>query len=401
MFSRRDSLTLFYLFEFEQNVRNKAMLYIQNIQPGDKTKGDFHFSPLKIYGMKKIVKQVAGIDVAQNELVICLGRMYDDWTPELYASKTFANTPKGFDSFVRWVNKLSDPTVPVRYAMEATGVYHESLAYYLDEQDLEVSIILPNKISNYARTLNAKTVTDKTASEAITLFGLERKLDTWSRPKGIFKKLKQLTRERGQLVDERTVLKNQLHAEQAGAEPCKKRIERIKKRIALLNKQEEEIRGELKELIKSDAEIQQLIALICTLPGVSILTAATVLGETNGFDLIRNKRQLTSYAGLDVREKQSGTSVKGKPRISKKGNRHLRKAMHMPALAAIRHDERFKAVFARLVARHGIKMKAAVAVQRKLLELIYILFKTRKPYEKDYFRRQNQQHEITEAIVNN
>jgi len=351
--------------------------------------------------MKKIVKQVAGIDVAQNELVICLGRMYEDWTPELHASKTFANTPKGFVSFVQWVKKLSDPTVPVRYAMEATGVYHESLAYYLDEQDLEVSIILPNKISNYARTLDVKTVTDKTASEAITLFGLERKLDTWSRPKGIFKKLKQLTRERGQLVDERTVLKNQLHAEQAGAEPSKKSIERIKKRIVLLNKQEEEIRGELKDLIKSDAEIQQLVMLICTLPGVSILTAVTVLGETNGFDLIRNKRQLTSYAGLDVREKQSGTSVKGKPRISKKGNRHLRKAMHMPALAAIRHDERFKAVFARLVARHGIKMKAAVAVQRKLLELIYILFKTRKPYDKDYFKRQNKQQERTEGIVNN
>lgn len=349
--------------------------------------------------MKKMVKQVVGIDVAQKELVVCLGRMYDDWAPELYASKTFANTEKGFAALIQWVNKLSDAALPVRYAMEATGVYHESLAYCLDEQGLGVSIILPNKISNYARTLDVKTVTDKTASEAITLFGLERKLDRWFRPHGLFKKLKQLTRERGQLVDERTVLKNQLHAEQAGAEPGKKSIERIKKRIALLNKQEEEIQGELKELIKSDAEMQQLILLICTLPGVSLLTAATVLGETNGFDLIRNKRQLTSYAGLDVKEKQSGTSVKGKPRISKKGNRHLRKAMHMPALAAIRHEERFKAVFARLVARHGIKMKAAVAVQRKLLELIYIIYKTRKPYDKGYFKKQNQREEIRDVVV--
>ncbi len=104
------------------------------------------------------------------------------------------------------------------------------------------------------------------------------------------------------------------------------------------------------------------------------LTAATVLAETNGFELIRNKRQLTSYAGLDVKEKQSGTSVKGKPRISKKGNKYLRKAMHLPALAAIRNDERFKAIFVRLVSKHGIKMKAAVAVQRKLLEMIFILF---------------------------
>jgi transposase len=123
------------------------------------------------------------------------------------------------------------------------------------------------------------------------------------------------------------------------------------------------------------------------LPGVGLLTAAIVLAETNGFELIRNKKQLTSYAGLDVREKQSGTSVKGKPRISKKGNKHLRKAMHLPALAAIRCDERYKAIFTRLISKHGIKMKATVAVQRKLLELIYTLFKSTQRYDKDYLTK--------------
>jgi transposase len=337
--------------------------------------------------MKKIVKQVVGIDVAQEELVVCLGKMYDDWSPQLYASKAFANTQKGFVALVEWVNKLTEPAVPVRYVMEATGVYHESLAYYLDENEKEVSVVLPSKISNYARTLEIKTVTDKTASEAIARFGLERRLDRWSRPKGIFKKLRQLTRERDQLIAERTVLKNQLHAEQAEAEPSKKSVQRMKKRLVLLDDQEKEIRVELKELIKTDREMQQLIVIICTLPGVGLLTAIIVLAETNGFDLIRNKRQLTSYAGLDVKEKQSGTSVKGKPRISKKGNRYLRKAMYLPALAAIRCDERFKAVFARLVSKHGIKMKAAVAVQRKLLEMIFIIYKTNKPYDKEYLKK--------------
>lgn len=351
--------------------------------------------------MKKIVKQVLGIDVAQDELVICLGRMYNDWTPELYASKTFANTAKGFAALVAWVRKLTDNSLPVRYVMEATGVYHESFAYYLDEHELEVSIVLPNKISNYARSLDVKSVTDKTAAEAITLFGLERKLDRWSRPAGLYKKLRQLTRERSQLIDERTMLKNQLHAEQAQAEPSSKSIDRMKKRIVLLNKQEKEIMAELAALIKTDAEMQQLVLLICTIPGVGMLTAASVLGETNGFDLIRNKRQLTSYAGLDIKEKQSGTSVKGKPRISKRGNKHLRKAMHMPALAAIRHDQRFKAVFARLVSKHGIKMKAAVAVQRKLLELIYTLYTTQKPYDKKFLTREIERTETLENHIKN
>jgi transposase len=332
--------------------------------------------------MKRIVKQVMGIDVAQDELVVRLGRMYDDWSPELYASKTFTNTTKGFESLIAWVKRLTNPEIVVRYVMEATGVYHESLAYYLDEKGYEVSIVLPNKISNFVRTLETKTITDKTSAEAITLFGLEKKLNKWSRPKGIFKKLGQLTREREQLVAERTMLKNQLHAEQAEAEPSKKSIARMKKRIALLDAQEKEIMLEVKQLIQSDNEMKQLIALICTLPGVGVLTAAIVLAETNGFDLIRNKRQLTSYAGLDVIEKQSGTSIKGKSRISKKGNRYLRKAMHLPSLSAIRHDERFKAIFSRLVSKHGIKMKAAVAVQRKLLEMIFTIYKTGSPYDK-------------------
>ena len=336
--------------------------------------------------MKKILKQVLGIDVAQKELVTCLGRMYEDCTTELYAHKTFANSEKGFISMVAWVKKITDQNIAVRFVMEATGVYHEAAAYFLEGNGYELSILLPNKISNYFRTLDRKSSTDKTASEAITMFGLERKLDNWVRPKEIFRNIKQLTREYDQVISERTVAKNQLHAEQAQAITNKKTIARVKTRIKLLNRQASEIKNEITLLIQHEQSLAQSVQIICSVPGVGILTAATVLAETNGFELIRNKRQLTSYAGLDIQEKQSGTSIKGKPRISKRGNKYLRKAMHMPALSAIRHCHRFKVVFARLVAKHGIKMKAAVAVQRKLLELIYTLYKTNKLFDENHLQ---------------
>jgi len=111
---------------------------------------------------------------------------------ELYAYKCFANTTKGFILLVQWVLKLTEPAVSIHYVMEATGVYHESLACYLAAHGYSVSIILPNKISNYFRTLWIKTITDKSASEAITLFGLERKLEDWKRPKPVFKYLKSM-----------------------------------------------------------------------------------------------------------------------------------------------------------------------------------------------------------------
>jgi transposase len=298
--------------------------------------------------------------------------------------KTFANTQKGFEALLSWVKKNTDAAIRVRFVMEATGVYHEGIAYFLDDNKEEVTVVLPNKISNYMRTLEVKTITDKTASEAIAQFGLERKLELWKRPKSICKKLRQLTRERDQLVMERTMVKNQLHAEQAEAEPNKSSITRIKARIKMLDKQEQEIKKELSALIETDVEMKKIVAVLCSLSGIGLLTAAAVLGETNCFELIRNRRQLASYAGFDVKEKQSGTSVKKKPKISKKGNKYLRKAMHLPALAAIRHDERFKGIFARIVSKHGIKMKAAVAVQRKLLEMMFTLYKTNKKYDKQY-----------------
>lgn len=345
--------------------------------------------------MQKIVRQVCGIDVAQQELVVTLGRLYDDLMPELYAHKSFSNSEKGFTSLVDWVKKLTEAAVEVRYVMEATGVYHEKLAYFLHGHAQLVSIVLPNKISNYFRTLDVKTINDKTASEAISRFGLERKLDSWKPASPGYRKLRQLTRERDQLVQMRTIAKNQLHAEQSEAEPNKSSVTRMTKQIAFLNKQEKEIRTDIAGLLNQDEVLKQKVELISSIPGVGQLTAVTVLAETNGFELIRNKKQLTSYAGLDVREKQSGTSVKGKPRISKKGNKYLRKSLHLPALVTIRHDERYKAVFARLVSKHGIKMKAVVAVQRKLLELIYIVYKSNKIYDKEYLQKTREQQIAT------
>lgn len=338
----------------------------------------------------KILRQVAGIDVSQNELVVSVGRLKEDLIREIYGYKVFANTQKGFQELVEWVKKKISVEVSVMFVMEATGVYHESFAYYLADHNEPVSIVMPGKISNYQKTLEIKTITDKTASQVITSFGLDRKLETWKKPKKIYRDIRQLTRERDQLIAQRTVLKNQLHAEKAEAYPNRKTLQRTEAHIKFVDSQVKEIMREISEFINQDQEVKKLVMLIGSVPGIGLLTAAIILSETNGFDLIRNKKQLTSYVGLDVKEKESGTSVKSKPKISKKGNRNIRKAMHFPALTAIRHDERFKAIYARMVQKHGIKMKAAVAIQRKLLELTYTIYKTKNQYDPNYLEQKDQ-----------
>lgn len=329
----------------------------------------------------KVLKQVVGIDVAMGELVCNFSYLTEDLNIKRKSTDVFKNKETGFVKLIKWAEKHAPSGIEVLFVMEATGVYHEKPAHWLHEKSKKVAIVLPNKISNYARTLDTKTVTDKTAAEAIAAFGLERNLDTWHPPREIFRKIKQLTREREQIVAERTVIKNQLHAESSEAFPNKNSIKRLNSRLKLLNKQENEIKNEIRQLLNEDNKVKKDVSNMTSIPGVGELTVAIVLAETNGFELIRNKRQLTSFAGLDVKEKQSGISVKGKAKISKKGNRYLRKAVHLPALSAVKHCGQYRETYARLVGRHGIKMKALVSVQRKLLELMYILYKNQATFD--------------------
>ena len=120
------------------------------------------------------------------------------------------------------------------------------------------------------------------------------------------------------------------------------------------------------------------------------MTAITIIAETNGFELITHKSQLVSYAGYDVVERQSGTSVYGKTRISKKGNSHIRRCLYFPALSVVKYNKEFNDLFVRVRDRTQIKMKGYVAVQRKLLVLIYTLYKTNQPYDPEYAQKQEQ-----------
>lgn len=123
---------------------------------------------------------------------------------------------------------------------------------------------------------------------------------------------------------------------------------------------------------------------MCTLKGVALITAISIISETNGFALFHSKAQVVSYAGYDVTKKESGSSVKAKERMSKKGNKRIRKSLYFPSITASRYEPDLKKKYEAITQKTGIKMKGNVAIQRKLLVLIYTLFKTNQPYDTDY-----------------
>jgi transposase len=344
--------------------------------------------------MATIIKQVVGIDCSKQTLDCSYGTLSSELKQQIQSSERFTNDLKGFKKLTQWTEKRQQKDLPLVFVVEATGVYHEALTNFLVENGWSISVVLPNRTSNFFRTTRIKTITDASSARMIAQFGLEKELSLWKKPEPIYRTLKQLTRERQQLVEERTVTKNQLHAEMHSANAYPPSIKRMKQRLKMLDQQIKDIEQETVTGVKTDPALKSKVDLICTIKGIGLLTAVTVIAETNGFDLIRNKKQLVSYAGLDIIEKQSGTSVRGAKRISRRGNRHIRKALYFPAFTSIKYNDHHKSHYAGLISKHGIKMKAAVSVQRKLLVLIYTIWKKNEPFDMDYHQKESGQQSL-------
>lgn len=331
----------------------------------------------------KILKQNAGIDIAKDSFVASFIVVDEQQNIKCKGTRLFSNNLKGFDLFLNWCEKFQQENLEMNFTMEATGVYYESLAYYLSEKDFSISVLLPNIVKKFGESLNIKSKTDKIDSKIIGQMGAERKLPKWKISSKIYRELKTLTRERQRLVENRTAIKNQIHAEQHTAKPMKTTLTRLKNHVKYLNKQIESIEKELESKVSKDNYISKKVTRIITIPGIAFITAITIIAETQGFDNFTSMRQLSSFAGYDIRLRDSGKFV-GKTKISKKGNSHIRRALYMPSLSSIQHSNTYGKFYERLVEKKRNGLIAGVAVQRKLLGLIYTLWKSDSVYIDNY-----------------
>lgn len=334
--------------------------------------------------MKEIIKQASGIDISLKTFEAAVGVIGLEQAVKILRTKEFTNNEKGFKAFFEWSQENAPNDVPFWFIMEATGVYYERLAYYLKTKTDNIHIVLPNKSSHYRATLSQKGINDKLDARMLTHFALERQLGPWNLPDEIMQGLKKRTREYEDLVDIATESKNRLHAQKASARPNRTSISRINKLIALIEKQKKEIEKELKDTISKKENMSKKIdKIVGSLKGVGFITLIKVVAETQGFANISSRAQLTSYAGLDVVENQSGNK-RGRTKISGKGNSHLRKAMYMPALSVVKWLPEYKVMYKRLCERKPAKKIALTAVMRKLLCLIYTLWKKDEEYIINY-----------------
>jgi len=326
-----------------------------------------------------IIKQNVGIDVSEEDIKAALSSLTLDYQVIVRSTRTFANTQIGFKELQALVNGKKDSTKVIHLTLEATGVYYESLAYYLYEQDFMLHVVLPNQAKKYGQSLGIKSKTDGIDARVLAQMGLERELRVWQPISPALLGLKQLIRERDALVRIRTTASNHLHAYCHQGKPNKDSIARSEEHIAYMDGQVKQIEKEITEFVNRNEKLKDRMAYLLSIPGVGLLTAATLVAETNGFAAFESIKQLTSYAGLDIRITESGKG-KGKSKISKRGNSHIRKALFMPSLSKIRSDQTSKLFYQRLKAKKGIGMVAVVAIERKLLGLMFSLWKKEEMY---------------------
>jgi transposase len=329
-----------------------------------------------------------GIDLSKDAFAACLqaykptGQCH-----QTIAHKTFPNKPAGFKACMQWgACHRKEPDASLRVTMEATGVYYEPVALYIEAQHPEahLAVVLPSKSKKYMQSRGLRSKTDKIDAYGLALMGAERRLPAWKGIDPFWRELRTLTRTRTHLIDQRTALRNQWHALDHSGITASQAGESLQACIQALSKQINTLTGCIYRHLKKREEFSEAIECLKSIHGIGRLTITAVLAETNGFQAFHSISQLISFSGYDVMVRQSGKWA-GKSSISKQGSHYIRRAMYMPANAVIRgKDGPIWQFYQRLLARHGIKMKAHVAVQKKLLRYMYVLWN-----KKEHFDPQN------------
>ena len=326
-----------------------------------------------------------GLDISAKTIYACISSIDAAQRVTVKSSCKIDNTLAGFKQLDQWVNKHhKQKDIPLVVNMEATGVYYENCALYLFKQGYSVSVLLPNKAKKWLQSDGLKSKNDKIDAQGLSKMGAEKALELWQPAAEYYYQLRAMTRQHQSLQESKTAANNQLHAEERGMYKNKMVIKQLKQQANFIEKQIADLETAIEAHIALNKEVAEKVHNICKIKGLGILTVAVILAETNGFILFKNGPQLISYAGYDVIENQSGDH-NGKTKISKKGNSRIRRILHMPAFNMVRYKQTpFIDLYNRTLGKHGLKMKSYVAIQKKLLVLIYSLWKNNTAYDIDY-----------------
>ena len=307
-----------------------------------------------------------GIDISKM--------VFDVWS-ESFGHRKFKNNEDGYSDFMELLTTKS------WCVMEFTGSYYQKLATFLYENEVPVSVINPMVIKRFIQMKLQHNKTDKSDAKMIVQYAREQTVHKWHPNPVYIRECKDLHTTINLYFKQSTALKNKLHS--LMDKGVKGRI------ITSLKRQLRQIQSEIK-LLEQEIESrvkrheQELLSNLLSIPGIGRRTAITLIICTNGFRTFENARQVSAFFGLSPVEHSSGSSVRGKTRISKRGHPQMRNYLFMCSFTASLKNPQCKALYERIVAKGKSKKLALIAVTNKLLKQAFAIAKSGVRYSPDY-----------------
>ena len=288
----------------------------------------------------------------------------------------FSNEMAGYKQF----RKLMDSKA--HCVMESTGVYHLRLAYYLVENNIRVSVENPLSVKRFIQMKLSRIKTDKSDAKKIYEYAVMNSPSLWTGQTKNQIECSHLLSLSNLYTKEIIVLKNKLHSEEAQGSPVPTVIRSIKRSLKYFNKEIAGLELTVLKLVKE--EYQDLHSRIKSIPGLGDKASALLIVLTDGFERFEKASELCSFAGLTPIIRESGSSIRSRPRISKMGNRRLRKILFICSFSASKHNKACRELYNRIVAKGKSKKLALVAVCNKLLKQAFAIAKSHLWYDENY-----------------
>lgn len=294
--------------------------------------------------------------------------------------KTFENTAAGFTAFVQWADYHTKKNT-LHVCMEATGRYSEGLARYLYQAAIKVSVVNPVCIKSFRGCELGRIKTDQADAKLIAGFCKMHQPKGWEPPPDHIDHLRQLLNQLRLMITYESQEKARLKESPALLhKSIESHLEHLKGQIKVL-------KAAVKKLIGESADLVSKVDLLKTIPGVGEMTAWIALSFLYEPKRFESAKQVGAYLGLNPRIYSSGTSVRGKARLSKVGDANLRKAFFMPAVVAKQHNPIIKAFCERLAAQGKPPMLIVGAAMRKLVQMIYGVLKSGKAFDANFYQK--------------
>lgn len=287
---------------------------------------------------------------------------------------SFPRTEEGAPSVLAWLKAQAPEGVRIGLVIEATGTYAEELAAWLIdlEPSLHIAIVNPILVHAYIKSLGLRNKTDSLDAKALAGFGQERKPKAWEPPSPALVELKDLVRMRGDLVETRVAMGLRMKDHPRSAKGATKALEGV---IQALSHEIEGLEEAIHAHLEQHEALGHQVKRLTSIRGVGLITAVTIVAELGDLRRFIRSRQLTAFAGVSPKKKESGISVRGRTRMCKQGNARVRAALYMAATSAARFNPDLRETYNRLRSK-GLHRRAALgAVMRKLLILMRAVLK--------------------------